>query len=176
MARRGMAVFLAPIIFLPAVNLMANEHQINSVQSEPTPTIALFPVFHEVYHMPLPVAEMQLCITQHSTAQALPAREEDTSCQDTVHFLSHEKHEVVQLVFFLLSVGKLVDDCTAIPSGPHHTLHTSKDSQLKMMQQCAELLQNLPCTYPRFGVPQFSISAWNYIAKLHRRIDVLPCR
>jgi hypothetical protein len=135
-----MAVFLAPIIFLPAVNLMTNEDQINSVQSEPTPTITLFPVFHELYHMPLPVTELQLDVTRHIAGEALPVTEEDTSCRDTVQFLSHEKQEVVQLVFFKRFAGDKV-------------LHTSKESQLKALQQCAELLHDLPCTYPRPGAP-----------------------
>ncbi|NJR41993.1 MAG: hypothetical protein HC767_04380 [Akkermansiaceae bacterium] len=147
-----MAVFLAPIIFLPAGNLMAEESQINGVQSEPTPTITLFSVFHELYHMPLPVAELQLDDMQHSTAAtALPAREENASCQDTVQFLTHEKHEVVQLIFFLLSARKLVADGVK-HSGLESSLCRSKESQLKAMQHCADLLQDLPSAHQRASI------------------------
>lgn len=145
MTRRGMAVFLAPLVFLPPVKLMTKELHISSVQSEPTPTITLFPVFNDLYHMPLPVVEVQLPDVQHcSVASALPVMEQGASCHDTVQFLSNETHEVVQLIFFLLSAGKLVNDCCARQSAMEHTPCFSKESQLRAMQKCASLLQDLP--------------------------------
>lgn len=148
-----MAVFLSPIVFLPAVNLMAQESQINSLKSEPTLSITLFSVFDEFYHLPLRVVELQLDVTQHcSAATEVPAREPSASCQDTVQFLRHEKHEVVQLIFFLLSAGKLVDDCCADLSGKESAPCSSKESQLRAMQKCAALLQDLPSTWHRSGV------------------------
>ena len=94
-ARRGMAVFLAPIVFLPPVGLMAQESQISSVQSATAPSITLFTVFHELYHMPLPVMELQLdqdFIQHRSAATDVPCGSEGAGCPDTVEFLSHEKH------------------------------------------------------------------------------------
>jgi hypothetical protein len=165
MARRGLAVFLTPIIFLPAVNLMTSEHHIDSVQSDATPSISLFPAFNEICHMPLDVI-------QYCAAPALPSGVDDTSCEETVRFLSHEKHEVVQLVFFLLSVGKLVDDCSPKCPARDKNLHIGKESQLEVTQRCADLLQNPPSTCPTSGVPWCAMLN----VEAHFRIAVQLCR
>lgn len=141
---------------------MTKDTGIRSAQSAAAPQISLFPVFNALYHMPLPVAELQWEDVPHSASLTiLEGVGTDEFSEESTRFLSSEKQEVVQLIFFLLSAGRLVEMCRAQCEGVTNKGCNAKEKQLREMHQCAEMLQNLPGAYYETCPSQLWMSVWN---------------
>jgi hypothetical protein len=141
MVRRAIAFFLAPLVFLPTAERMSP----CTVQARtPQAAIPLFPIFHRHYHMPLPVAQVPLHVHRHGDKTLVRTSVDWEACGTANDLLDKEKHQQTQMVFRLLSVGKLVRQGHGHPgySGTTAVQHSSA-AHADAISTCLTQLQEL---------------------------------
>lgn len=104
MVRRAVAIFLAPLLFLPAMRLITPDLQAQLDDRQLTVSLPLCAAFRDRYYVPFPVKQIPLGSLAVQTATT---DLEGEDCNMISEFFGDEGRRKMRLVQLLVSMGKL---------------------------------------------------------------------
>lgn len=135
MVRRAVAIFLAPLLFVPAMRLIITDLQASWNDCQHTASIPLFAGFRDRYYVPFPVKEIPLGSLAVETATG---DREGEDCNMISELLGDEGRRKMRLVQLLVSLGRL-QKCSIG--------ELSQSNESDMMPACAAQIHQTKLTH-----------------------------
>lgn len=142
MMRRAVAVFLAPLLFIPMMQLIKADIFVHVGAIQRTATLPVTPLLQQHYYVPFPVKETSLDSAAATGSTAAEAEKDHGMVAELIGEQGSQKMHLVQL---LISLGKLKDriTCNERPHDNSRDVFAVQNFQERecVIKRCLELLE-----------------------------------
>lgn len=150
MVRRAVAVFLAPLLFLPAMWLIQPDFLPPQSHVKRTASLPLTATFQGNYYVPFPVTEVSLSSAPLDTGP-MPLGGNDSSM--IAELLGEEGQSKLHMVQLLVSLGRLKERTVSNRNSAGQSNMTGSNCAVQTQQgqikRCAEILEAAGTASPR---------------------------